>query len=125
VIVVRAVPPEQRLDSRGELVVVEGLAKIVVGADAQPDHAIGRIVLRREEEDRDIRIAAELEAEANPVDRRHEDVERHEVGVEFVERLHRLTCVGDRFDLMPGVLEDGADQPSDVSIVVDDEDPPA
>jgi hypothetical protein len=39
-----------------------------------------------------------------------------------MEGIHRLAGVGDRFDLVSGLLEDGADQPSDVSIVVDDKD---
>ena len=45
--------------------------------------------------------------------------------MELVEGIHGLARVGDRFDLVSGLLEDGADQPSDVSIVVDDEDPAA
>ena len=45
--------------------------------------------------------------------------------MEVVERLHRLARIGDRLDLVSGLLEDGADEMRDVAIVVHNEDPPA
>src|SRR5205814_2373956 len=79
----RAIAAEERLDARCELVVVERLAEIVVGADPQANHAIGRVVLRREEQHWYVRIATELQAETDPVDARHEHIEGDEVGAQL------------------------------------------
>ena len=124
-IVVSAVAAEQRLDAGGELVVVEWLAEVVIRPDPQADHAVGWVVLRGEEEDGDVGVAPELQAEADAIDRGHEHVQGHQVGMEVVERLHRLTRVGDRLDLMPGLLEDGAHEVRDIAVVVDNENPAA
>src|SRR5207244_2673782 len=96
VVAVHAVAAEQRFDSRGELVVVERFPEIVVSPDAQADHAIRRVVLCREKEDGDIRVAAKLQAEADPVDSRHEHVQSHQLRVKLIECIHRLAGVGDR-----------------------------
>jgi hypothetical protein len=101
------------------------LCAVIIRADAQSDHAIGRVIFRGQEQDWHVGIAAKLQAETDAVHRRHEDVERHEVGVKVVEGVHRLACIGDGLDLVPGLFQDGADQPSNVSIVVDNEDSPA
>ncbi|OLC09888.1 MAG: hypothetical protein AUH39_03500 [Chloroflexi bacterium 13_1_40CM_67_9] len=108
VVAVHAVAAEQCLDPRGKFVVVEGFPEIVVSPDAQADHAIRGVVLRRQEENGDIRVAAELQAEADPVDCGHEHVQRHQVRMEVVERVHRLAGVGDRLYLVSGLFEDGA-----------------
>src|SRR5258708_7184541 len=81
---------QERLDARDELVVVEGLAHVVVRADAQADDAIRRIALRGDEEDRHVRLLAELEAQADAVDAGHHHVEAYEVGAEAVEDLEGL-----------------------------------
>ena len=119
----RAIAAEERLDARGELVVVERLAEIVVGADPQANHAIGRVVLRREEQHWYVRIATELQAETDPVDARHEHVEGDEIGVQLGERGHRLARIGDRVDLVTGLGQHRTDQGRDVSVVVDHQDP--
>jgi len=54
VIGVNAIAAKQRLDPRGKLIVVERLAKVVVGADPQSHDTVGRVILRRKEEHGDV-----------------------------------------------------------------------
>jgi len=46
VIAVDAVTAQKRLDARGELVVVEWLAQVIIRTDAQTDDSVGPVVLR-------------------------------------------------------------------------------
>jgi hypothetical protein len=118
-----SVAAEERLNAGGELVVVERLAEVVIGADPKTHDAVGWVVLRGKEEDRNVGVAAELKAEADAVDGGHQYIERDQVGVEGIECLHRLTRVGDRLHLVSCLFEDCADEARDILIVVDNEDP--
>jgi hypothetical protein len=92
----------------------------VSGSAASP--RIRRIALGRHEQDRDVRLLAELEAEADPVDARHHDVEAHEVRAEAVEHIEGLTRVRHDPHGEPLLAQDRAQKVGDVRFVIDDED---
>ena len=116
---------EQRFDPREQLVVVEGLADVVVRADTEADDTIRWLLLGGDEQDRDVGVASELEAEADAIEARHHHVEGHDVRPYTLERINGLTRIGNNVRRVAFLGQDAREQHRDVAVVLDDHDPRA
>ena len=117
--------PQDGRDPRRQLVRVERLGEVVVGAHPQAGDPLGVGALRRGDEDRDVgrgpdRLEDRLAAE--PGQHQVEDDEVDRRGVDGVDRLDRGTAVADHRDGVAVPLEVEAQQVAKARFVLDDQD---
>ena len=121
----RAGPAQQRADARRELLWLEGLGDVVVGAGLEPGDDVVGVGASGDHDDRDDALPPQLAAAREAVHARQHDVDDHEV-----ERLRRrapartsssasspLAGLG---DLVALVLEGEAHRGADSLVVFDD-----
>ena len=108
------------LDARLQLVLLEGLADVVVGARAQAAHAIDVLGARRQHDHGHAGGLPDAVERLPAVDARHHDVEQHDVGPQLAEHAQAL-AVGRGRDLEAGLLEAVRDHRPLRSAVVDDQ----
>ena len=110
------------LDAGEQLARAEGLGQIVVGAHLQPDDTIGLVAAGGEHQHRDVGFGAELATERQTVVARKHQIEHDQVDACGDEgALHGL-AVAHRGDAQPVLLQIGAQQITDLAIVVNDQD---
>ncbi len=97
----------------------ERLADEVVGAHAQAQHLVDLLVLRGQEDHRELLCLADAVQELHAVHARHLDIEDAEVGRRLVEPLERGRAVGIGLDLESLGFEQHRHGGEDVAVVVD------
>jgi len=77
---------QHRADPGDQLARAERLGEIIVGAEFEPDDAVGLAALGRDEDDRHVAGAAKLAAQIDAAGPRQHDVEQHEIDRPLFER---------------------------------------
>jgi hypothetical protein len=114
-------PPQHGLDARDELARRERLRDVVVGAELEPDDAVGLLVARRQHQDRDARAAADAAGRLEAVDVRQPEIEDDDPRAPPVDGLEPAFAALFADDLEPGTLEVCADERADRVVVFDDD----
>ncbi len=114
---------QARADAGDELLGVEGLDDVVVGAGLEALDDVGRVGLRREHDDGDAGLGADEVAHLDAVEAREHEVEEHQVGLRVVERGERLAAVPAEGGLEALGAQDDADHLGERGVVVDHQDP--
>ena len=104
-----------------ELLGLERLDDVVVGAGLQAHDDVDGVGLRGEHDDRHAGLGADLAAHLEAVDAREHDVEEHQVGAVLAEDADGGGAVGDVVDLEPLVAQDDAEHLRQRQVVVDDQ----
>ena len=76
-----------------ELDRVEGLRDIVVRPDVEPEHLVGVLALRRQQDDGDVALLAQLRRGGDAVERGHHHVHEHQVDLLAPQHVQRLASV--------------------------------
>src|SRR5207237_3717994 len=114
---------QDRPNTAHELGDREGLRHVVVSAGLEAEHAVDLGVHRREDQDRDVALAAQSAADLDPGEARQADVEDEDVvAVLRPCRLERRLAVAEGVDLEAGGAQRVRDGVHDRRLVVDDED---
>ena len=117
--------PHQGADPRHELVGAEWLGEVVIGADVEPDDAIGLFSPCRHHDDRDgsrRRIGAKRTAHFQPAHARQHDVEDHEIERLLARAGECLVARGDGVSRPAGSFDVVSNEIRDVAVVFGDED---
>jgi hypothetical protein len=120
-------PSEGVLDPQAQLLDVEGLGDVIVGAQLQPGDAVAALVPLGEEQDGDVtgaQVSAQAAAHLVAVDVREDDVQEDQVGELLPRSLQRLLAPRSRLDLVVQGGEVGLQQVGDVGIIFHDQNPP-
>ena len=119
----RAAPPQQRLEPRGQLGDRERLDEVVVGAGLQPGHAVLDLVARGQHADGDVdAVAAQPLDDADAVEAGHHHVEHDHRGRVLRDGRQCLEAVGGGGHGKALEAERALEGLPDGGLVVDDED---
>src|SRR6476659_7242775 len=113
---------QDRADSCGELVRVEGLGDVIVGAQVEALRLVGRRSLRREQDDRDGTPFPQLAHDLDAVEVGHDDVEQDDVRPDLLSLLQSLFAAIGRDDPEALLTEGDGYELRDPRLVVCDED---
>ena len=113
---------DDRADAGGELVGVERLGDVVVGAEVEALGLVGGRALGRQQDDRDRPLLAELAHDLDAVEVRHDDVEQDDVGADFLRLGERILAAGRGDDAEALLAESDRDELRDPWFVIGDED---
>ena len=118
-----AAAAQHRANAGDQFARVEGFAEIVVGTQFQPDDAVHILLQRGQEDDRQLRpLRAHVAADVEPGPIRQQDIQHHEVNGVGRQALVQLAPVRGQADTKPLPLDELAEQPADLGIVIDDQD---
>jgi hypothetical protein len=104
---------------RDELLGLEGLDDVVVGAALEAQHHVEGVAARGQHHDRHTALRADLPAHLDAVGPRQHEVEQHEVGPLPAEGAERGVAVGDEGRLEPLLAQDDAQHLGQGGVVVD------
>src|SRR5581483_176896 len=114
--------PQDGADAGDELLRVERLGEVVVGAEVEAGDLVLVLAFGGEHDDGRLSVAlAEPARDLHAVDLRHHQVEHDQVGVDGADLLERLAAVVGRLDLVALGAQVELHQLDDVALVVDDE----
>ena len=113
---------QQRPDPRQQLLALEGLDQVVVGAAVEAADPVLGLGSGGQHQDRHVAVGAQAAADLDPVEPGQAEVEDDEVGDEAGGDVERLDPVGRGADLVALVAERAAQDVGDVGVVLDDED---
>jgi hypothetical protein len=122
-VVARLAAPQHRADARQQLVEVERLGHVVVGTKVERAHLVDDLVAGGEHDDRHLAVQPQAAADLEAVRPRHGDVEQHHVGPVVARGRQRRVAVGNRAHLEALVGQTPLEQPDDLRIVVDQQQP--
>ena len=108
-------------DAGDQLLRLERLDDVVVGAGLEADHDVDRVGAGGEHDDRHAGLGPDPAAHLHAVEAREHDVEQDEVGTVLAEGAERPRAVGDVRDLESLVAQDDAEHLRQRQVVVDDE----
>ena len=117
---------QQRADAGHHFVRAERLGDVVVGAELEPDDAIGFLGLRRQHDDRDRRgvgVGPDRAAQLQAVEPGQHQVEHHQVGRVALDLRHDVAPGRDQRRQEAGLAQVVLEQAADIGIVFGDEDP--
>src|SRR4051812_36871968 len=117
----RGTAPQQRPDPRQQLLALERLDQVIVGAAVEAGDAVLGLGAGGQHQDRHVAIAAQAPTDLDPVESRQAEVEDDEVGKEAGSDVERLGSVGGGADFVALVAERAAEHVGDVDVVLDDE----
>ena len=118
----RRPPPQQRAHPREQLLALERLDEVVVGADVEPLHARVQRVARGQHEDRRVvLVAAQLAGDLDAVHARQAEVEDDEIRQERLRVVQRLGAVVGELDVVALHAQRALEDLGDLLIVLDDE----
>ncbi len=118
----RRPPPQQRAHPRQQLLPLERLDEVVVGADVQPGDARVQRVARGQHEDRRVvLVGAQLAGDVEAVHPRQAEVEHDQVGEEGVDLVQRLDPVAGELHLVALQAQRALEHLGDLLVVLDDE----
>ena len=112
---------EDGADARRELVGVERLGDVVVGAEVEALGLVGRRALGREQDDGDGTSLAQLAHDLDAVEIGHDDVEQDDVRPDLLGLLERLFAAVRGDDAEALLAEGDRDELGDPRLVVGDE----
>ena len=115
----------QGADARDELVGAERLGQVVVGADVEPDDAVGLFGACGHHDDRDRRrrgVGAKRAAHLQPAHAGQHDVEDHEIEWLFAGAGERVIARSDGVRRPTGSLDVVSNELGDVAVVFGDQD---
>src|SRR5919199_2734675 len=113
---------QDRAQTAHELGDRERLRHVVVGAGLEAEHAVDLRVHRRQDQDRDVALAAQAAADLDPGEAGEADVEDEDVVALRPRRLQGGLAVAEGVDLEAGGTQRVADGVGDRRLVVDDQD---
>ena len=116
--------PHQRAHPGEQLLALERLDEIVVGAGVESLDTIVEIGPGREDQDRDVVVLAQSAKHLDAVELGQPEVEDHQVRHELGRRNERLVAVARAADLVSLLAQRAAQDVGDLLVVLDDEDPP-
>ena len=116
-------PPQDGPDPGHELLGAERLDHVVVGAKLQADDPVGLVPPGGQHHDRHVGGPAQAAGHVQPVPPGQPQVEDDQVGPGPTGLGQRHLPVARDHHLEPGVLEVVPDQPGDLALVLDDQDP--
>ena len=114
---------QQRAQPRQQLLALERLDQVVVGAGVEPlDPRLDRVA-RGQHEDRDVVGAPQRLGHLDPVEPRQPEVEDHQVGQEGVGEVERADPVAGDLDVVALHPQRALEDLGDRVVVLDDQDP--
>ena len=117
-----ACAPEEGVQPRLELVEVERLGDVVVGAGLETPQDVGLLIAGGQHDDRRSAAGPDEAAEVEPVRARQHDVEQHEIGPERARGRQHLVAAVHRFDFESRVGQVIGQDARERLIVLDHED---
>ena len=114
----RRAAAQQRAHPREQLVALEGLHQVVVGAGVEALHARVHGVARGEHQDRHVAVLAQPPADLHAVELGQAEVEHHGVGLEDAGLLERGLAVARHPHLVALHVERAAQHAGDVGVVL-------
>ena len=118
----RRAPAQQRAHAREQLLALERLDEVVVGADVEPLDARVQRVARGEDEDRRVvLVAAQLARDLDAVHPRQAEVEHDQVGEEGLGLVERLGAVARELDVVALHPQRALQDLGDLLVVLDHE----
>jgi hypothetical protein len=114
---------QERLHALQQLQHAEGLGDVVVGAQPEPQHLVGLLVARRQDQHRHVEpLGAQRPQHAVAVEVGQHQVEHHEVGAPAARHGQSRAARVAHLDLVAGDLEVVAQAEREVLVVLDDQD---
>ena len=113
---------EDRLDSGQQLLHLEGLRQIIVGALLQALHLVVRLALGREHDDGSLAVLPDGAQNAPAVHHGQHDIEQHQIGPELPEQIKSLSAVGGDAGVVALLFQIHLHKLGDIRIVFDDQD---
>ena len=113
---------EDRLDSGQQLLHLEGLRQIIVGALLQALHLVVRLALGGEHDDGGLAVLPDGAQHAPAVHHGQHDIEQHQVRPHLPEQGHALAAVGGDLCMIAFLFQIHLDQLRDIGVVFHDED---
>ena len=117
----RRTAPQQGAHARQQLLALEGLDEVVVGAGVEALDARLQRVARGEHQDRDVVALAQAAGDLHAVELRQAEVEDHQVGDERARRVERRLAVERQPDLVALQAQRALEHLRDLLVVLDDE----
>ena len=116
---------QHRADARDHLGAAERLDDVVVGAELEPDDAVGLGPARGQHHDRDVAAAAQRAADVAAVAVGQREVEQDDVGLDLVRELERARRGGGHERLEALARERLGERAGDARLVLDEQHPAA
>ena len=113
---------QQRPDPRQQLLALEGLDQVVVGAAVEAVDAVLGLGPGGQHQDRHVAVGAQAPADLDAVEPGQAEVEDDQVGDEAGGDVERLDAVGGGADLVALVAQRAAQDVGDLGVVLDDQD---
>ena len=113
--------PEDGADAGGQLVGMERLGDVVVGAEVEALGLVGGRALGGQQDDRHRPALAQLAHDLDAVEVGHDDVEQDDVGPDLLGLLERLLAAAGGDDAEALFAERDRDELGDARLVVGDE----
>ena len=121
----RGPPPQQRAQPCEQLLALERLDEVVVGAGVEADDAVVERVARGEHEDAHVVAPVQLLRHLDPVELGQAEVEDHQIGQERVRRVERRHAVAGHAHVVALHPQHPLERLRDLIVVLDDEHPRA
>src|SRR4051812_23615763 len=121
----RRAAAQQRPDPRQQLLALEWLDQVVVGAAVEAGHPVLGLSPCRQHQDRHVAVAAQAPADLDSIEPGQAEIEHDEIGNEAGGDVESLGPVGGGADFVALVAERAAQDIGDVDVVLDDQDSPA
>ena len=118
----RRTAAQQGPDPGQQLLALEGLDEVVVGAAVEAGHPVLGLGAGGQHQDRDVAVAAQAAADLDAVHPRQPEVEHDQVRNEAGGDVERLDSVGRGAYFVALVAERAAQDVGDVDVVLDDQD---
>ena len=118
----RRAPAQQRPDPGQQLLALEGLDQVVVGAAVEAVDAVLGLGAGGQHQDRHVAVGAQPAADLDAVEARQAEVEDDQVGDEAGGDVERLDPVGRGADLVALVAQRAAQDVGDLGVVLDEQD---
>ena len=115
-------PPQQRPDPGQQLLALEGLDQVVVGAAVEAGDAVLGLGAGGQHQDRHVAVGAQPAADLDAVEAGEAEVEDDQVGDEAGGDVQRLDAVGRGLDLVALVAQRTPQDVGYVGVVLDDQD---
>ncbi len=114
-------PAQNRLDAAHELARREGLGHVVVGAELESQDAVDLVAPRRQHDDRDAGLSAQISGDVEAGLPGQHDVENDKIGLDLGEDELAARRIARGVDLVAGLRQGVVDDLEDRLLVIDDQ----